>query len=184
MQVIRSRRFDVLIAVVLGSLLLTCSHPYTRSALKSPPDYPPLPKSVSADDAAKYPRAPESFCTSGNGSKSRPMICVDENTLKGDPPTAHVFDVESKGGKPSNVPVTIHWFTQHTADLQITFRDNSCVGPVTCDGAGHCWATVKKLDTPRDADGRPTSRSCVYDLKLRSSDFDPSDTIVVDPCCW
>ena len=117
------------------------------------------------------------FCSKGNGSPSHPLICVDEKTLTANPSPAHVFDVEADGGQPTNRAVVIHWFTQRTADLHVTFKTDSCTEPVECDGRGHCTAKVKRLDAGEH-------RRCTYGMTIGSSKIDPDGDLVVDPCCW
>jgi hypothetical protein len=119
----------------------------------------------------------ESFCHAGNGSKSRPMICVDEKTLTANPGIAHVFDVESDSGHPTNRTVVIHWFTQQSADLHVAFKTEECTEPVVCDGRGHCMARVKRLSGNEH-------RQCTYGMTIGDNKIDPFADIVVDPCCW
>ncbi len=120
----------------------------------------------------------DEFCKAGNGSKARPLICVDERNLTASPAVAHVFDVEPDGDLPSSRTVVVHWFTQHTADLRIDFKDTSCTEPVQCDGHGHCWAKVKRLSTATE------HRQCRYGMTLGDGKLDPDGDLVVDPCCW
>jgi hypothetical protein len=120
------------------------------------------------------------FCPSGNGSPSRPMICVDERTLTASPHHAKVYDVEAKsdGHTRSDRPVVIQWYTQKTADLKIKFIDD-CMEKVDCDGIGNCSAKVKIRLKKGD---KPTT--CRYSMTLGATKFDPEDDIVVNPCCW
>ena len=126
---------------------------------------------------SSYRTGNEVFCTSGNGSKSRPMICVDERTLTASPSPAHVFDVESDNGNPTNRTVVVHWFTQHSADFHVTFKTDSCTEPVVCDGRGHCMAKVKRLNGNEH-------RQCTYGMTIGDNKIDPDGNLVVDPCCW
>lgn len=120
----------------------------------------------------------EEFCKAGNGSKSRPMICVDQQTLTANPAVAHVFDVEAGNGHPTDRTVVVHWFTQRSADLKVSFKSDECTEPVQCDGRGHCWARVKRLTSPQE------HRRCTYGMTLGDSKIDPDADLVVDPCCW
>jgi hypothetical protein len=122
-------------------------------------------------------RKADVFCRAGNGSASHPMICVDEQTLTANPSPAHVFDVESDNGHPTNRTVVIHWFTQHSADLHVTFKTEECTEPVVCDGRGECMARVKRLNAGEH-------RRCTYGMTIGTSKIDPDGDIVVDPCCW
>ena len=127
--------------------------------------------------SSTYQTKNELFCSSGNYSKSRPLICVNEQTLTANPSPAHVFDVEAKDGHPTNRTVVIHWFTQHSADLHVTFQTQECTEPVICDGRGHCMARVKRLNGNEH-------RQCTYGMTLGDSKIDPDGTLIVDPCCW
>jgi hypothetical protein len=121
-------------------------------------------------------RHPETFCTVGNNSPSKPMICVDDQNLSANPHHAWMYDVESKNHQPTNRPVVVQWFSQHTADLQIQMITPNCTEPVQCDGRGHCWTTVKKL-----TDSYP--KVCHYSITLGDTKYDPEDDIVINPCC-
>jgi hypothetical protein len=122
-------------------------------------------------------RSVEVFCETGNGSKSRPMICVDERTLTANPSPAFVCDVEGENGHPTNRTVVIHWFTKRSADLHVDFKTDACTEAVQCDGRGHCWARVKKLNRPDE------HRRCTYGMTLGKNMIDPDGDVVVDPCC-
>jgi hypothetical protein len=140
------------------------------------------------------------FCKAGNNSMGRPMICVDENTLTANPNPASVWDVEPKNfepknEQPSNRPVVIHWFSQGTADLIVSFDKGNerCTEPVVCDHTGHCWATVRKIDFYPDPklsrkqnweNAMKARRQCRYNMRLGDRKLDPDADIVVDPCCW
>ena len=119
------------------------------------------------------------FCTTGNGSESRPMICVDDN-LSANPHSAPVYDVEADNQhppRPSNKPVVIHWFAQHSVNLQISWKDTSCADKIVCDGSGECTSKIKiKLK-------KGETKRCTYSMSLGNSKLDPDDDIVVNPCC-
>lgn len=148
-------------ALLLVILAATC-----RPVTKQGPPPPPPPGDV--------------FCTTGNGSKSRPMICVDDN-LSANPHSAPVYDVEADNQnppQPSNKPVVIHWFAQHSVNLQISWKDDSCADKIVCDGFGECTAKIKiKLK-------KGETKRCTYGMSLGNSKLDPDDDIVVNPCCW
>lgn len=154
-----SRRFALLLAITFGILISNCTRYYIKPGK-------------------------ETFCDTGNGSPSRPLICVDERTMMTSPAVTYVFDVESVGGtpknrpvgKPTNRPVVIQWVSRRGANLGVEFTDKSCVEQVTCSGNGHCSAKVKKL---REGE---KSRRCNYSLNLDGRESDPP--IVVNPCCW
>lgn len=132
-----------------------------------------------------FSRKNDVFCRSGNGSKSHPLICVDDKTLTASPNPAHVFDREAKDSGPSDRAVVINWYAMRTADLQIKYGDNtSCTDEPQCDGRGHCWATVKRLQTPVGKDGRQQNNQCKYRVTLGNTKYDPDSDIVVEPCCW
>ena len=118
----------------------------------------------------------ETRCVRGNYSASRPIICVDERTLTADPDPAKLFDVEVDNGQRSNRPVTIHWFTQRTGDLNIQFADNSCVEDLKCDTPGHCSARVLPLNANQP-------RRCKYTIWIGKEKRDP-ELFIVNPCCW
>lgn len=120
------------------------------------------------------------FCRTGNFSKGRPLICIDEKNLSASPSRAVVWDVESKNGAVrSGRPVMINWFSQHSADLEITMQTAGCTEPVSCDARGHCWTTVlpQKL-------GEGEEKVCRYGIRLGDKMIDPEDTIVITPCCY
>lgn len=125
----------------------------------------------------KYKVNTETFCRTGNFSESRPLICVDEVTLSASPSHARAYDTEAKHGISTGRAVTINWFSQHTADLQITMKTDGCTTPVRCDGLGHCTATVIKL-RPRE-----TNKVCTYGMAIGDKSIDPEDDIVLNPCC-
>lgn len=125
----------------------------------------------------KYNANRETFCRSGNFSASRPMICVDEKTLTASPSHAKAYDTESKNGVSNGRAVTINWYSQHTADLQITMKTDGCTTPVRCDGLGHCTATVIKLRAGE------TNKVCTYGMAIGDKSIDPDDDIVLNPCC-
>jgi hypothetical protein len=117
----------------------------------------------------------DTFCDRGNGSPSRPLICVDESTFRTSPATTYVFDVErGTDGRRTEKPVVIHWFARRGGNLGVEFTDKSCVSEVTCDGRGHCRAVVKPLPDRK-------SKTCNYSLNLDGKASDPP--IVVNPCC-
>jgi len=121
----------------------------------------------------QFDRERDHFCTSGNYSKSHPMICVDDATLAADPDSAHVFNVQPDANNhPSNKPVVIHWFAQHGGDIQIKFLNTSCVDQLHCEG-GHCVAVVRT---------QSSHTTCKYEISIGDMKKDPD--IVVDPCCW
>lgn len=124
----------------------------------------------------KYTENREVFCRSGNFSKSHPLICVDEHTLTASPSHAYVYDMESKKGLSTGRPVTIHWFSQRTADLRIEMKTAGCTSTVVCDGLGHCMATTKKLEAT-------TERRCTYGMTIGDKSVDPDDDIILTPCC-
>ena len=146
-------------ALLLVILATTC-RPFTN---------PPPPPAPAADV----------FCTTGNGSESRPMICVDDNLLA-NPRSARVYDVEADNQRPpqpSNKPVVIHWFAQHSVNLQISWTDTSCADKIDCDGSGECKAKIKiKLK-------KGETKRCTYGVSLGNSKLDPEGDIVVNPCC-
>lgn len=125
----------------------------------------------------KYNQNREFFCRSGNYSESHPLICVNERTLQASPSHARVYDIEAKNGRPTGRPVTIHWFSQRTADLRITMKTQGCTEPVKCDRLGHCWATTMRL-----AEGQ-SHKVCTYAIELGDDTVDPEDDIVLNPCC-
>ena len=125
----------------------------------------------------KYNANKETFCRSGNFSETRPLICVDENTLTASPSHAKAYDTESKHGLSTGRPVTINWYSQHTADLQITMKTDGCTTPVRCDGLGHCSATVIKFRAGE------TKRVCTYGMAIGDKSVDPDDDIILTPCC-
>ena len=126
----------------------------------------------------RYRRNREVFCRTGNFSKSHPLICVDEKTLTASPSHAVVYDTESKNGVSTGRAVTIHWFSQKTADLRITMKTDGCTAPVMCDGLGHCWTTTNKL---RAGEGK---RVCTYGMAIGDKSVDPEDDIILTPCCY
>ena len=125
----------------------------------------------------KYSQNREVFCRAGNFSATRPLICVDENTLSASPSHAKAYDTESKHGLSTGRPVTINWYSQRTADLQITMKTDGCTTPVRCDGLGHCSATVIKLRAGE------TNKVCTYGMAIGDKSVDPDDDIILTPCC-
>ncbi|HEV8659807.1 MAG TPA: hypothetical protein VGS96_14450 [Thermoanaerobaculia bacterium] len=104
------------------------------------------------------------------------MICVVEG-LVAKPKEAYIYDVEPDSPeKRSSRHVKIHWFSQRTVDLDVTFKTAGCVENLTCDRRGHCEATVsvtlKKGEQKR----------CTYKTKLFGQK-DPEEDIVINPCC-
>ena len=163
-----SRRAVILLVVVLVSLV-TASCTLTTSQPK-PRDLP-----------RHYEPGAEVFCKAGNNSPSRPLICVNEQTLQAMPDPAPVYDFEAKDHYPTTKPVVVHWFTQRSANLQIRFTESGCVGRVKCDGLGHCWAKVRPLDTEIDK-GKHKPKACKYELNIDGKVVDP--LLDVNPCCW
>jgi hypothetical protein len=117
-------------------------------------------------------RAPEVFCNRGNASPSRPLICVDERTLRPSPYEAVVFDVEAENGERTNRPVIVQWVSRRGANLGIEFREKGCVEDLQCIRGGHCSARV--LPTT-------TRKTCEYWLNLDGRVLDPP--LVITPCC-
>ena len=132
----------------------------------------------------------DNFCDKGNSSKNQPFICVDHNTLMADPALANAWDKE-KGpdGRPSNKPVKIRWNAKQTINLEIEFKDESCVvkKKPDCDGEGACVVKIKDIDWAAvpdpDGDGKKYL-VCKYDLKLGGTLIDPEAEMSVNPCCW
>ncbi len=153
----------------------------------------------------------EVFCTRGNGSASRPMICVDEKTLTPNPKIADVYDVEEANSKMTDRPVVVHWFTQRTANLGVEFITKGCVEHVACNGFGECSVRVIKLSRETYESKPKGHKDCKYRLNLNGMtsaglsapstlnaaaserDLIPppddagetgDDQIIVNPCCW
>ena len=125
----------------------------------------------------RYKLNREVLCRTGNYSRSHPLICIDEHTLTASPSPAYVYDTESKNGVTTGRAVTVHWFSQRTADLHIEMRTSACTDKVACDGLGHCSATMKKLDVGEK------ERRCHYGIAIRDKSVDPEDDIILTPCC-
>lgn len=125
----------------------------------------------------RYKQNREVFCRSGNYSESHPLICIDQRNLAANPSHARVYDTESKNGKSTGRPVTIHWFAQRTADIRIEMHTSGCTERVTCDGLGHCWTTTKKLGE------REKEKVCTYGIMIGDKTIDDEDDIILTPCC-
>lgn len=124
-------------------------------------------------------RQPAVGCPTEPYSKSNPSICIMDN-LTASPSHAPVYDVQPDAGNmPTTSPVTIHWFSQRGGNLQITMETAGCTTPVTCDGKGHCKATVT-TQTLRDEE----KKVCKYSFVIGDKKYDPEDTIIITPCCY
>ena len=102
-------------------------------------------------------------------------------TSSANPHSAPVYDVEADNQhppQPSNKPVVIHWFAQHSVNLQISWTDTSCADKIVCDGSGECKAKIKiKLK-------KGETKRCTYSMSLgRLQAGSRRDDIVVNPCC-
>ncbi|HUP44155.1 MAG TPA: hypothetical protein VM779_01450 [Thermoanaerobaculia bacterium] len=160
-----SRRVALFLTAALAVAAFQCV-PY----VDSPPRLPPTGLAELTQEQK------ETFCQQGNYSKGRPLICIDNDTLQPHPQPAPVWDYEGFNGNPTNTPVVIHWFTQRTANLGISFAPGSnCVGEVHCNGRGRCIAVVQPLGEGEE------QRQCKYDVIVDGKRNDPD--LIVNPCC-
>jgi hypothetical protein len=175
---------SALLLVIL--VLVTC----TRESQPPPAETERQPAVQAQSDTQPLP--PEwvvEACSSGNKSKNKPIICVDDKTLLPEPASARVWDVEKERGTQearTSRPVKIRWIAKDTIDLRIKFKDETCVtnAAVKCDGQGECTATLKSIDwekVPKDAEGKQYL-PCKYELSTPSAD--PDGELIVNPCCW
>ncbi len=161
MSVLDTRRFALLPVIMVALLTFSCP-PYRKKIVLPPP--------------------PPDFCTDPSGPPWRPVICVDENNLTADPKVSVDMDVEpDDNNNPSNRPVVIYWRTHHRANLQLKFKDESCVETPNCNGQGHCSAQVKPLALNQK--GKKIVRRCTYEM-LNGDKKDDEADIVITPCCW
>ena len=180
----RLRRFAPLLVIFAVSLISSCEKP------RPPQNDTAVNRLTETETSATAPPWVVEACTSGNKSKNKPIICVDDGTLAANPSPAPVWDVEKKRGttdQPSNRPVTIRWIAKDTVNLQVKFKDESCVksADVKCDGYGECTAKIKPIDwnTIADPDGDGKKYlPCKYDLS--ATNIDPEGDLIVNPCCW
>lgn len=126
--------------------------------------------------SGRLPPSSRAFCEHGNNSRGFPLICVDDDTLKPDPETAYVYDVEpDENHHPTGNSVKIRWFSKRGGDFKIVPTSSSCFQTErpNCDNAGECWAKVKPLSGEKQ-------RRCTVNIVGRK---DPFQTIVINPCC-
>lgn len=116
-------------------------------------------------------------CPTAAYSKGFPSICIMPD-LTASPSPAPVYDVEPNArNMRSTTPVTINWFSERGGPLQITMETAGCTTPVSCDGKGHCEATVT-MQTLREGE----TKVCHYGVTLGDRKYDPD--IVITPCCY
>jgi hypothetical protein len=179
------RRFAFLLVVVLLSLTIFSCPPKKETTPTQTTDTTTTYKPPQQSGGYKKWEKPyrDAFCDEGNYSPSHPLICVD-SVLKADPLETHVFQVEPKNDKPGKTPVVVHWFSQKTSDLIISFsaiKENTAkcvVKEPECDHRGHCWATVSALKPYEQW------RVCKYSVTLGKMTYDPEGDLIVNPCCW
>jgi hypothetical protein len=69
----------------------------------------------------------------------------------------------------------LHWTTRtKPANLQLRFRDSSCVETPVCDGRGNCHANAVALPGNEE-------RQCKYDVIVDGRELDPE--VVIVKCC-
>lgn len=171
MSISSLRRFAVLLAVALVSFLIfACQSMKTKS--------PDAKRQQSTRDILMRQ---DIFCEESNKSMSRPLICVDDREGRSVPGSIRIHDVEaSPDGYPTKHPVTVHWFTRRSANLQLKYKSDGCrvLTQPECDGRGHCEATV---NVRLEKDAKP--QKCTYGISVDALK-DPYGDIIIQPCCY
>ena len=125
--------------------------------------------------AARPPHPSLGPCAGANAHPDGPIVCVDDSSdvLRVFPDSVKLHDVVSNA---KHLSPGIVWFTKSgRGDLEIRFKDETCVRDMKCRGS-HCTAAAARLDSVQE------QKACKYEVFVTGhKPLDPE--VVIVRCC-